>query len=402
MSSEECIGLNEEYLAHNYSPLHVVYSKAQGIWVWDPEGNKYMDLLGAYSAVSQGHSHPKIIKAAHEQLDKVTLSARAFYNDQLGKTAKYLCETFDFDKFLPMNSGTEAVCTALKTARKWGYKKKGIQKDKAEIIICSNNFHGRTITITGFSTEEQFKEGFGPFTPGFKIIPFNDAEALEQAINENTAAFMVEPIQAEGGIIVPDSDYLKKCQEICRKHNVLFILDEVQTGLSRTGKLFAYMHDDAKPDILILGKALSGGVYPVSGIFASNEIMDVFTPGDHGSTFGGNPLAMAIAKAAVEVLIEEKMSENAAELGGYFLNKLKTELNSPIVETVRGQGLLIGIELKPEAGKAKDYCKKLIPEGILCYTSTSHAEVIRIAPPLCIKKEELDLAFEKIKKVLEG
>ena len=402
MNSEKCIELNKKYLANNYSPLQVVYSRAEGVWVWDPEGNKYLDLLGAYSAVSQGHSHPKIIKAAHEQLDKVTLSARAFYNDQLGKTAKYLCETFDFDKFLPMNSGTEAVCTALKTSRKWGYKKKGIQKDKAEIIICSNNFHGRTITISGFSTEEQFKDGFGPFTQGFKSIPFNDANALEQAITENTAAFMVEPIQAEGGIIVPDKGYLKKCQEICRKHNVLFILDEVQTGLSRTGKLFAYMHDNAKPDILILGKALSGGVYPVSGIFASNEIMDVFTPGDHGSTFGGNPLAMVIAKVSVEILIEEKMSESAAELGGYFLNKLKTELNSKLVETVRGQGLLIGIELKTEAGVAKDYCKKLIPEGILCYTSTSHKEVIRIAPPLCITKEELDFAFEKIKKVLEG
>ena len=397
MNSEKCIELNKKYLANNYSPLQVVYSRAEGVWVWDPEGNKYLDLLGAYSAVSQGHSHPKIIKAAHEQLDKVTLSARAFYNDQLGKTAKYLCETFDFDKFLPMNSGTEAVCTALKTSRKWGYKKKGIQKDKAEIIICSNNFHGRTITISGFSTEEQFKDGFGPFTQGFKSIPFNDANALEQAITENTAAFMVEPIQAEGGIIVPDKGYLKKCQEICRKHNVLFILDEVQTGLSRTGKLFAYMHDNAKPDILILGKALSGGVYPVSGIFASNEIMDVFTPGDHGSTFGGNPLAMVIAKVSVEILIEEKMSESAAELGGYFLNKLKTELNSKLVETVRGQGLLIGIELKTEAGVAKDYCKKLIPEGILCYTSTSHKEVIRIAPPLCITKEELDFAFEKIK-----
>lgn len=399
MQTQDFIDLENQYGAHNYHPLDIVVQRAEGIWVYDVENKKYLDFLSAYSAVNQGHCHPRIYKALVEQGKKVTLTSRAFRNDQLGLFYKQLTGLCEMDIALPMNSGAEAVETAIKAARKWGYKKKGVAENKAEIIVCANNFAGRTTTIVGFSTEAQYKDGFGPFTPGFVIIPYGDADALAAAINPNTVAFLVEPIQGEGGILVPPTGYLEKARALCTKNNVLFIADEIQTGLGRTGKLFAYQHEqNAKPDVLIIGKALSGGFYPVSAVVSKKEVLGVFNPGDHGSTFGGNPLACAVAREALQVLVDEKLAERSAELGNYFLELLRT-VRSKNVKEVRGKGLFIGVELIPEAGGARRYCEALMKEGLLC--KETHENVIRFAPPLVIEKSDIDWAFARIKKVLE-
>ncbi len=389
-----------QYCAHNYHPLDVVLTHGSGIWVCDNKRKKYMDFLSGYSALNQGHNHKKIISAIIKQTNRITLTSRAFHNDQLGFFAKELCQLTDFEMMLPMNTGAEAVETAIKVARKWGHYKKGVQTNKGEIIVCKNNFHGRTITIISFSTEEQYRDGFGPYTKGFKIVKFNDLKAIKSAINKNTIAILMEPIQAEGGIIIPDRGYLTGVVNICRKNNVLFMLDEIQTGLGRTGKLFAYEHDyNAKPDLLIIGKALGGGFYPVSAVLSSRSIFEVIKPGDHGSTFGGNPLASAIARSSLKVIINEKLVENSANLGNYFLNKLKS-IKSKWVKEVRGKGLLIGVELHKKAGGARRFCEALMKESLLC--KETHENVIRLAPPLIIKKKEIDFAFKIIKKILEN
>ena len=393
--TQDLISFEDQYGAHNYHPLDVVIERAEGVWVYDVDGNRYLDCLAAYSAVNQGHCHPRILQTLTEQAQKVTLTSRAFRNDQLGLLYKDLHELTGFDMALPMNSGAEAVETAIKTARKWGYKIKGIPHDKAEVIVCANNFHGRTVTVISFSTDEQYRDGFGPFTPGFKVIPFGDADAVRRAITSNTCAFLVEPIQGEAGIVIPPAGFLKQAADICRQNRVLLIADEIQSGLGRTGKLFAYMHEAIKPDVLIIGKALAGGFYPVSAVLASREILGVYKPGDHGSTFGGNPLGCAIARTALRVLTEEKLVERSAELGAYFLTLLKT-LRSPDLKQVRGMGLWIGIEL---LSLARPYCEALKQEGILC--KETHDKVIRIAPPLVIKRAEIDWAFERIRKVIE-
>ena len=395
LKTKDYVELETEYGAHNYHPLDVVIDRAEGVWVYDVEGKKYLDCLASYSAVNQGHCHPKILQTLIDQAHKVTLTSRAFRNDQLGPLYKQLHDLTGFDMALPMNSGAEAVETAVKTARKWGYKVKGIPEGKAEIIVCASNFHGRTVTAISFSTDDQYRDGFGPFTPGFKVIPFGDTKALRTAITSNTCAFLVEPIQGEAGILIPPKGFLKEAAEICRAHNVLLMTDEIQSGLGRTGKLFAYTHEGITPDVLIVGKALSGGFYPVSAVLSSREILGVFKPGDHGSTFGGNPLGCAVARAALQVLVEEKMVERSAEMGEYFLNKLKTLRNSNIKE-VRGIGLWIGIEMKVAA---RPFCEALKQEGVLC--KETHDKVIRIAPPLVISREEIDWAFERIKKVIE-
>jgi ornithine--oxo-acid transaminase len=364
--------------------------------VYDVEGKRYLDCLASYSAVNQGHCHPKILNALIEQAHKVTLTSRAFRNDQLPLLYRDLHELTGMDMALPMNSGAEAVETAVKTARKWGYKVKGIPDGKAEIIVCANNFHGRTVTVVSFSSDEQYRDGFGPFTPGFRIIPFGDARALEAAITPNTCAFLVEPIQGEAGIVIPPAGFLKEAAEICRRNRVLLMTDEIQSGLGRTGKLFAYMHEGITPDVLIIGKALSGGFYPVSAVLASKEILGVYKPGDHGSTFGGNPLGCAVARAALRVLGEEKLVEHSAELGAYFLERLKT-LHNPQLKEVRGRGLWLAIELNT---KARPYCEQLKELGVLC--KETHEHVIRIAPPLVITREEIDWAFERIRKVIEN
>lgn len=397
LTSEYFIDLEEQYGAHNYHPLDVVIHEASGVWVTDVDGKRYLDCLSAYSAVNQGHAHPRIREALIEQAHRVTLTSRAFRNDQMGPFFKELCDLTGYEKVLPMNTGAEAVETALKLARKWGYQVKGIPEGQAEIITCANNFHGRTTTIIGFSTEEQYRNGFGPFTPGFKIIPYGDAEALEAAITPNTAAFLVEPIQGEGGIIVPPKGYLARAAEICKRRNILLVCDEIQTGLGRTGKLLAQEHDRVRADVIILGKALSGGFYPVSAVLSSEAIMRVFRPGDHGSTFGGNPLGAAVARAALRVLIEENLADNAADMGKYFKDRLM-ELNSPHVKEVRGRGLLIGVELKPEAGGARRFCQALIDNGILC--KETRVNVLRLAPPLIITKAEIDWALDHIRPVL--
>jgi ornithine--oxo-acid transaminase len=393
--TQEFIELEEKYGAHNYHPLDVVIERAQGCWVYDVDGNKYLDCLAAYSAVNQGHCHPKILDAMIAQAHKVTLTSRAFRNDELPLLYKDLHDLSGMDMALPMNSGAEAVETAVKAARKWGHKVKGIPENKAEIIVCANNFHGRTVTIVSFSTDKQYRDGFGPFTPGFKIIPYGDAAALRAAITPNTCAFLVEPIQGEAGIVIPPAGFLKEASEICKQNRVLFIADEIQSGLGRTGKMFAYMHEGIHPDAIIAGKALSGGFYPVSAVLASKEVLGVFNPGDHGSTFGGNPLACAVARAALRVLVDEKLPDRSAELGAYFLEKLRT-LRSPDLKEVRGRGLWIGIELH---SKARPYCEALKEQGILC--KETHDHVIRIAPPLTITREEIDWAFERITKVIE-
>lgn len=395
LSTQDFVELENQYGAHNYHPLDVVIERAEGCWVYDVEGKKYLDCLAAYSAVNQGHCHPAIMQTAIDQLQKVTLTSRAFRNEQLPLLYKQLHDMTGFDMALPMNSGAEAVETAVKTARKWGYKVKGIPADKAEIIVCANNFHGRTVTVVSFSTDEQYRDGFGPFTPGFKIIPFGDAKALAAAITPNTAAFLVEPIQGEAGIIIPPAGFLKQARELCTKNNVLLMCDEIQSGLGRTGKLFAYMHEDITPDVLIVGKALAGGFYPVSAILTSKEIMSVYNPGDHGSTFGGNPLGCAIARTALQVLVDEKMVQRSDELGAYFIEKLQT-IKSPELKEVRGRGLWIGVEM---TGKARPYCEQLKALGILC--KETHDHVIRIAPPLVITKEEIDWAFARIRQVIE-
>jgi len=398
-SSRELIDLAENFSAHNYHPLPVVISKAEGVWVWDVEGKKYMDMLSSYSALNQGHLNKRIIAAARKQLDKLTLTSRAFHNDQFGPFCEYMCEVTGQESTLLMNTGAEAVETALKAARKWGYKVKGVEKDRAEIITCENNFHGRTTTIVGFSSEEQYRDGFGPFAPGFKIIPYSDIEALKQAITPNTVAFLVEPIQGEAGIIVPEDGYLREAAAICKEDNVLLMLDEIQTGLGRTGKLFCYEHEGVTPDVLIVGKALGGGVFPVSGILARKEIMDVFKPGDHGSTFGGNPLGCAIGMEALKVIVDEDLPGKSAASGEYLMDKLRA-IDSPHVKEVRGKGLLIGVEIKEASGTARPFCEKLQSLGILA--KETHHQVIRFAPPLMISTEELDWALERIEQVLAG
>ncbi len=384
--------------AHHYHPLPVVLTKGQGVYVWDENGKRYIDMMSAYSAVSHGHCHPKVVAALVEQASKLSIPSRAYFNDQLGPFLEELCQLTGFDKALPMVTGAEAVETALKAARKWAYTVKGVPKDKAEIIACDGNFHGRTITIVGLSSEEQYKSGFGPFAPGLKRVPYGDAAALEKAITPNTAAFLVEPIQGEAGIIIPPEGYLKACADICKKHNVLMICDEIQTGLGRTGKLLAFQHENIKPDCIVLGKALGGGVIPVSMFLAKKEVMDVFTPGDHGSTFGGNPLAAAVGRKALEVLVSEKLTERAEELGKYFLEKLKA-IKSPLIKNVRGRGLLLGMEIIPEV-PARQIVLKLMEEGIL--SKDTHHTVIRFAPPLIITKEQIDVAVEKITAVLQA
>jgi ornithine--oxo-acid transaminase len=398
MEAKKFIDLEDKYNAHNYLPLDVVLTRGKGIWVYDVQGKKYLDFLSSYSALNQGHCHPKIIKAAKKQLSRLTLTSRAFYNDRLGLFLEKVIEISSMEMVLPMNSGAEAVETALKAARKWGYIKKGVAQNKAEIIVCKNNFSGRTITIISFTTEEQYKDGFGPLTPGFKIINYDDTAALKKAITDNTVAFLVEPIQGEGGIIVPSGGYLKAAHDICKKNNVLFMLDEIQTGLGRTGKMFAFQHEAGiDPDVIVMGKALSGGFYPVSCVAAKRKVLEVFNPGDHGSTFGGNPMAAVIGYAALEVLLKENLVDNAAVLGNYFINKLK-EIKSKHIKEVRGRGLLIGIELHKEAGGARRFCEALKEEGLLC--KETHAHVIRFAPPLVITRKDIDWAVDKVNRIL--
>ena len=394
--TQKFIAMEDKFGAHNYHPLDLVITKAEGIWVEDVEGNRYMDCLAAYSAVNQGHCHPRLLKVFRSQAAKVTLTSRAFRNDQLPGFYKTLTEMTGYQRALPMNSGAEAVETAIKAARKWGYKIKGIKKDKAEIIVCANNFHGRTTTIVGFSTEDQYKDGFGPFTPGFTVIPFGDTKALEAAITPNTCAFMVEPIQGEAGIIIPPKGFLKKAADLCKKNNVLLICDEIQSGLGRTGKMFAHEWEGVRPDGLIVGKALSGGFYPVSAFLADDEVMSVFNPGDHGSTFGGNPLGCAVADEALKVIVEEKLVENSLKQGTYFMERLG-KVKAKSIKTVRGTGLWIGLVLDRPA---RPYCEALMAEGMLC--KETHETVIRIAPPLTIKKKDVDWAMKKIEKVFKA
>ncbi len=394
--TQKFIAMEDKFGAHNYHPLDLVITKAEGIWVEDVEGNRYMDCLAAYSAVNQGHCHPRLLKVFRRQAAKVTLTSRAFRNDQLPGFYKTLTEMTGYQRALPMNSGAEAVETAIKAARKWGYKVKGIKKDKAEIIVCANNFHGRTTTIVGFSTEDQYKDGFGPFTPGFTVIPFGDTKALEAAITPNTCAFMVEPIQGEAGIIIPPKGFLKKAADLCKKNNVLLICDEIQSGLGRTGKMFAHEWEGVRPDGLIVGKALSGGFYPVSAFLADDEVMSVFNPGDHGSTFGGNPLGCAVANEALKVIVEEKLVENSLKQGTYFMDRLG-KVKAKSIKTVRGTGLWIGLVLDRPA---RPYCEALMAEGMLC--KETHETVIRIAPPLTIKKKDVDWAMKKIEKVFKA
>ena len=395
-STKTIIETTEKYGANNYLPLPVVISKAEGVWVEDPEGNRYMDLLSAYSSVNQGHRHPKIVAALKEQADKVTLTSRAFHNDQLGPWYKKVCELMNKDMVLPMNTGAEAVETAIKTARRWAYDVKGVAEDKAEIIACVDNFHGRTMAAISLSSEDSNKRGFGPMLPGFKVIPFGDIDALKEAINENTAGFLIEPIQGEAGVNIPPEGFLKEAYDVCKENNVLFIADEIQAGLGRSGKLLACEWDNVEPDIIILGKALGGGVFPISCVVANEDILGVFEPGSHGSTFGGNPLACAVSNAALDVIIEEKLPERAQELGEYMIEELR-KINNPIIKEVRGKGLFIGMELTEEA---RPYCEKLMEEGLLC--KETHDYVIRFAPPLVIEKEDLDWAIDKIKKVMEA
>ena len=388
----------EQYAAHNYAPLPIVISRAEGVWMWDTDGKKYLDMLAAYSAINFGHAHPELLAVARAQLDALTLTSRAFYNDQLGPFCKELAALCGMEMVLPMNTGAEAVETAIKTARKWGYTRKGVLANQAKIICCSENFHGRTTTIVSFSTDPQSRGGFGPFTPGFEIVPFGDIDALAAAIDEHTVGFLVEPIQGEAGIIVPPDDYLANARALCTAHNVLFIADEIQSGLGRTGATFTCDLFDVKPDIYILGKALGGGIVPVSAVVSSADILGVFTPGDHGSTFGGNPLACAIARKVVEILNTGTYQARARRLGAYLFERLDGLRASDKVKEIRGRGLWVGIELYPEAGPAKDYCKKLMAEGMLC--KDTNEQTMRLAPPLCITRDELDWAVERLYKVL--
>lgn len=396
-TAQEYINQESEFGAHNYHPLDVVLCKGEGVYVWDVEGKKYMDFLAAYSAVNQGHNHPAIVDALVKQSKELSLTSRAFRNDQFPPLLEKISKMTGFQKVLLMNTGAEAVETAIKAARKWGYDKKGIPADQAEIITCHGNFHGRTTTIIGFSDDPGTTAGFGPFTPGFHLVKYGDLKAVEETINENTCAVMLEPVQGEGGVVVPPKGYLKGLRDLCDKHRVLLIVDEVQSGLGRTGKLFAFQHEGIKPDGVTIGKALSGGLYPVSGFLADDKVMDVFTPGTHGSTYGGNPLACAVASAALDVLVEEKLVEKSAEYGAYLLEAMN-KMNSPHVKEVRGLGLWIGLELHPEAGGARKFCEALGKEGLLC--KETHTHTIRLAPPLVITREQLDWAIDKLVKVL--
>jgi len=400
MSAEEYVELEQRYGAHNYHPLPVVISKANGVWVWDIDGKKYIDMLSSYSAINQGHLHPRIVKAARDQLERVTLTSRAFSNDRMGPFLKKLCELSGMEMALPMNTGAEAVETAIKLARRWGYEKKGIPEGKGEIIVCENNFHGRTTTIISFSSDPDSKKGFGPFTPGFVTIPYDDIPAFEKTINENTIGILVEPIQGEAGINVPSPGYLKELRRICSEKNILLMLDEIQTGFARTGKMFAFEHEGIKPDVLCVGKALGGGLYPVSAALSSREAMSVFSPGSHGSTFGGNPLACAIADAALDVLLDENLAEKSTEMGGYFVQKLEG-LKCAKIKEIRARGLLIGVEfhLGPEES-VRPICKQLMDAGVLA--KDTHEKTVRFAPPLTITREEVDWAMERIAKVFEA
>ncbi len=399
MNTQDFINLENEYGAMNYKPLDVVLTRGQGVWVWDVDGKKYLDCLSAYSAVNQGHCHPRIAAAMIEQVQKLTLTSRAFRNDQLGLFYKELCELTHSHMALPMNSGAEAVESVIKAVRKWGYMEKHIPEGQAEVIVCADNFHGRTITIVGFSTEQQYRDGFSPFTPGFKIVPFGDAAALEAAITPNTVAFLVEPIQGEAGIIVPPAGYLRQVREICTRHHILLVTDEIQTGLGRTGKMLAEEHDGVEADLTVIGKALSGGFYPISAVLSNKSVLGVFKPGDHGSTFGGNPLACAVARMAMKVLVDEGMIENSACMGDYLMAGLRA-IKSSNVKEVRGKGLMVGVELYPEAGSARHFCEALMARGLLC--KETHQHIIRIAPPLVIKKEEIDWALTQLDAVLAG
>jgi ornithine--oxo-acid transaminase len=402
VNTEAYIELEQRYGAHNYKPLDVVITRGEGVWVWDVEGKRYLDCLSAYSAVNQGHCHPRIVQALTEQASRLTLTSRAFRNDQLGLFYQELCQLTGYQKALPMNSGAEAVETAIKAARKWGYEVRGVPEDQAQIIVCEGNFHGRTITIISFSSEPGYREGFGPFTPGFITIPYGDAAALEAALeahSETVVGFLVEPIQGESGIHIPPEGYLKRAEELCRAYNVLLMADEIQTGLGRTGKLFACEHEGVKPDVMIIGKALSGGLYPVSAVLTERDVLGLFQPGEHGSTFGGNPLACGVARAALKVLVEEKLVERSAVQGGYLLDSLAT-IDSPHVKEIRGRGLFVGIELNPEAGGARHFCEVLAERGMLC--KETHQHVIRMAPPLIIDRPELDWAVEQLRAVLKA
>jgi len=391
------IELEEQYCAHNYHPLPVVLNRGEGVYVWDDEGNKYLDMMSAYSAVSHGHCNPRLVKIVREQAGRLNIVSRAFHSDKLGPFLKRACELTGQDMALPMNTGSEAVETALKAARKWAYQVKGVAPDQAEIIACSGNFHGRTIAIVAMSDEQQYQDGFGPFPGGFRIVEYGDAQALDDLITENTAAFLVEPIQGEGGIVMPPQGYLRACQEICRKHNVLLIADEIQTGLGRTGRLLACQHENVVPDGLILGKALGGGIMPVSMFLAKREVMSVFAPGDHGSTFGGNPLAAAIGLEALNILVEEELAATSAEMGERLLRQLRA-LDSPLIRDVRGRGLFVGIEIDPALGSAREICESLMSRGLL--SKETHETVVRLAPPLIITREQIDWAVEQIATVL--
>jgi len=389
----------ERYSAHNYHPLPVVLDRGEGCWVWDLEGKKYLDMLSAYSAVNQGHRHPRIIAALKEQADRLTLTSRAFHNDQMGPFLEELCAVAGFARALPMNTGAEGVETAIKAARKWGYTVKGVADDQAEIIVCENNFHGRTTTIVGFSSEAQSRYGFGPFTPGFTVVPYGDSDALEAAITPNTVGFLVEPLQGEAGVVVPPDGYFGRCVEICRANNVLVMNDEIQTGLGRTGRLFCGDWDGDRGDIMIVGKALGGGVYPVSGILSSDEVMDVFQPGDHGSTFGGNPLGAAVGRESLRVIQEEGLPERSDRLGTWFMQQLR-DVGSEHVAEVRGRGLMVGVVIKDESGPARPFCEALQQRGILA--KETHHQVIRFAPPLVIDQETLEWVVPQVAEVLEG
>jgi ornithine--oxo-acid transaminase len=391
------IDLENRFCAHNYHPLPVVLSRGEGVFVWDENGKKYLDMMSAYSAVSHGHANPRLVEVVKNQVEKLTIVSRAFYTDQLGEFLELACQMTGQDMALPMNTGAEAVETAIKAARKWGYEVKGIEKDKAEIIACTGNFHGRTITIIAMSDEPQYQYGFGPYPAGFKLVQYGDAAALEKLITPSTAAFLVEPIQGEGGIVIPPDGYLKTCEEICRKHNVLLIADEIQTGLGRTGSLLACDHENVVPDGLILGKALGGGILPVSMFLAKREVMDMFTPGDHGSTFGGNPLASAVGLEALHIISEEKLAERSKEMGDYLIERLQ-ELKSPLISDIRGRGLFVGVEIDPAHGSAREICETLMERGLL--SKETHETVVRLAPPLVIERKEIDWAVGQISEVL--
>ncbi|WP_163529746.1 ornithine--oxo-acid transaminase [Halobacillus ihumii] len=395
VSSQQIIDQTQEYGAKNYHPLPIVVAKAEGVWVEDPEGNRFMDMLSAYSAVNQGHRHPKIIQALHDQAGRVTLTSRAFHNDQLGPWYEKICKLTNKEMALPMNTGAEAVETAIKATRRWAYDVKGVAEDKAEIIACTGNFHGRTMTAVSLSSEEEYKRGFGPMLPGIKVIPYGDIEALKEAINENTAGFLFEPIQGEAGIVMPPEGFLKEAYEVCEKENVLYIADEIQAGLGRSGKMFACDWEGVTPDMMILGKALGGGVFPISCVVANKDVLGVFNPGSHGSTFGGNPLACAVSVASLDVIEEENLVDRSLELGRYMMDELK-KIDNPAIKEVRGKGLFIGVELTEPA---RSYCEKLKEKGLLC--KETHENVIRFAPPLVIEKDDLQWAIDQIKEVLK-